>query len=206
MERTKKPEHILLPGKVVGRDLKVEIPQPLFNTIKGTVLTNDPSFTAWGWVVLDWQGNILDCGCIKTAPEQKKRRIRKSDDTGRRISDIVRTLLDLIKKYNVHYILSESPHGSQNACAAVMIGACAGILQTLADTLELGIEFYSEGDSKKNALGKLSAAKNEMIVAMDKVYKVPWKKVKYFDEAVADALAVHAVAVRQSSTLKLFKK
>lgn len=174
--------------------------------IKGTILTNDPSFTAWGWAILDWNGNILEVGCIKTAPEQKKRRIRKSDDTTRRISDINKTLLDLIRKYNVQYILSESPHGSQNASAAVMIGACAGILQTMADTLDIGIEWYSEGDSKKNALGKLSAVKNEMIVAMDKLYKVPWKKVKYFDEAVADALAIYAVAVRQSSTLKLFKK
>ena len=196
MERTK--------PSITKTNEPIEEPFRVFPT--GTILTNDPSFTAWGWAILTWEGEIVDCGCIKTAPEQKKRRIRKSDDTGRRISDIVKTLLNLIQVYNVRYILSESPHGSQNASAAVMIGATAGILQTLADTLNIGIEWYSEGDSKKNALGKLSAAKNEMIVAMDKVYKVHWKKVKYFDEAVADSLAVHYVATKQSSTLKLFKK
>ena len=176
------------------------------NYSNGTILSNDPSFTAWGWAVLDWKGNVIDAGCIKTAPEQKKRRIRKSDDTTRRISDIVQILLTLIEQYNVRYLLSESPHGSQNASAAVMIGATAGILQTLADTLDIGIEWFSEGDAKKNALGKLSASKGEMIVAMAKLYDVPWTKTKYIDEAVADALAIHAVAVRQSSTLKLFKK
>ena len=169
------------------------------------ILTNDPSFTAWGWAVLTWDGEVVDCGCIKTAPEQKKRRIRKSDDTERRISEIVQTLFSLIKQYNVNYILSEAPHGSQNASAAVMIGACAAIIQTMADVLDIGVEFYSEGDSKKNALGKLSATKDEMIQAIQKVYEAKWSKVKYIDEAIADALAVHFVASRFSSTMKMMK-
>jgi len=170
------------------------------------ILTNDPSFTAWGWAVLTRSGIVVDCGCIKTVPEQKKRRIRKSDDTERRISEIVHTLLSLIKKYNVVYILSEAPHGSQNASAAVMIGACVGIVQSIADVLDIGVEFYSEGDSKKNTLGKLSATKNEMVQAIQKVYTtVKWSGIKYVDEAVADALAVHYVASRFSSTMKMMR-
>ena len=46
---------------------------------KPTILTNDPSLTAWGWVVL--RGNaIVEAGCIKTESQAKKRRIRKGDD------------------------------------------------------------------------------------------------------------------------------
>ena len=85
------------------------------------ILTNDPSITAWGWAVVNAKGRVLETGCIKTAPEQKKRRIRKSDDTTRRASAIIQKLLSLIKKYNVEYLLSERPHGSQNASAALKI-------------------------------------------------------------------------------------
>ena len=50
------------------------------------ILTNDPSMTAWGWAVLSGSGKVYKTGCIKTSPEQKKRRIRKGDDTVRRAS------------------------------------------------------------------------------------------------------------------------
>lgn len=169
------------------------------------ILTNDPSMTAWGWAVLDWNGNILDTGCIKTKTEGKKRRIRKGDETTKRISEINQTLLAKIKEYNVTYLLSELPHGSQNASAAVMIGAVTGIVQTIADVMDIGVEWYSEGDSKKNALGKLSAEKSEMIHAINKIWPQIWTGVKYIDEAVADALAIYYVASKQSATLRLLK-
>ena len=48
--------------------------------------------------------------------------------------------------------------------------------------------------------------KQEMIDAMDKLFDVKWKNVKYYDEAVADALAIYNVAMKESSTLKLMRK
>ncbi len=167
------------------------------------ILTNDPSMTAWGWAVVKGKNEVIDFGCIKTSPEQKKRRIRKSDDTSRRASEIILELLRVIKKYDVKFILSESPHGSQNASAAVMIGLCCGITQTLSDVLDIPIEYYSEGDSKKAALGKISATKPEMVRRIVQLYPPYWLTgTEYKDEAVADALAVHYVASRQSSVLK----
>ena len=171
-----------------------------------TILTNDPSFTAWGWAVVSKQGEIIASGCLKTAPESKKRRIRKSDDTTRRASEIIQQLLAIIRRYNVCYLLSESPHGSQNASAAVMIGLVAGIVQTLADTLNLGIEWYSEQDAKKAVLGKKAATKSDMIEAIDKLYEIDWTGTKYIYEAVDDALAVYSVARLQSPTLKMMKR
>jgi len=171
-----------------------------------TILTNDPSMTAWGWAILDYQGRIIEIGCIKTVTEGKKRRIRKSDETSQRISEINNVLLGLIRRYNVNYILTESPHGSQNASAAVMVGIVAAIVQTISDCLDIGVEWYSEGDSKKCLLGKISATKQETVDAIKKLYDVPWTGKKYKDEAVADALAVHYVATKQSSTLKMMRR
>jgi Holliday junction resolvasome RuvABC endonuclease subunit len=173
---------------------------------KQHILANDPSMTAWGWAVVDWQGNIIEVGCIKTKTEGKKRRIRKGDETVQRVSQINQKLLEVIKKYNVNYLVSELPHGSQNASAAVMIGIVTGITQTIADCFEIGIDWFSEGDSKKCALGKQSAEKSEMIVAMKSLYKIPWTNVKYQDEAIADAVAIYHVASKQSPSIRLFKK
>ena len=166
------------------------------------ILTNDPSFTAWGWAVVDNYGIVENTGCIKTEPESKKRRIRKGDDTIRRISEINFELLKLIRENNISCILSELPHGSQNASAAVMVGAVAAIVQTISDVFGIPVEWYSEQDAKKHMLGKKSATKQEMIDAVSKWYKVGWKGIKYKDEAVADAMAIYHVARFQSSLLK----
>lgn len=172
----------------------------------GNILAFDPSMAAFGWVLLDYHRNILNCGCIKTQSEHKKLRIRKGDDTIRRISEINSVLIDLIKSNCVSYIVSELPHGSQSAAAAEMLGIVKGIIQTIADCFEIGIEWYSEGDSKKALFGdgKKTVSKTDTIKAINKIYKVEWPKVKFRREAVADALAVHHVAYIQSSVLKLF--
>jgi len=170
------------------------------------VLANDPSVCAWGWAVLNARHEILDTGCIKTAGGGKKMRIRKGDDTVRRISEIAERLKQVIEKYHVTYLISELPHGSQNASAAVMQGSVSGIAQTISVFTGLGIEWYSEGDSKKNLLGKISAEKKETIIAVGKHYDWKPSGTKYIDEAVADALSIHYVASKQSPILKMFKQ
>ena len=175
------------------------------NPNQGTILTNDPSMTAWGWAVLDWKGNVLKVGCIKTEPAQKKLRIRKGDRTVQRISEINQVLLPIIKEYKVVYILSELPHGSQSASAAVMIGVVAGMIQTISDVLCIGIEWFSEQDAKKCLFNQKTVSKEQMITRINTLYKVPWTNTKWRDEGIADALAIHYVASKVSSTLKLFK-
>jgi len=167
------------------------------------VLTNDPSFTAWGWVVLNEQSEILDCGCIRTSPDYKRCRIRKGDDRVRRTSQIVNTLLDIIKKWNVDYILSELPHGSQNASAAVMIGIVTGIVQTLSDVLDIGVEWYSEADAKKAMFGRKDVSKEEIQKFVSSFYKVNLPGIKYINEAISDALAIYYVASKESPVLKI---
>jgi len=171
-----------------------------------TILTNDPSFTAWGWAIVTPAGEVLARGCIKTAPEHKKTRIRVSDDRSRRAGEITRFLLDLIKEWNVGLILSELPHGSQNASAAVMIGIVIGITVGLNVCLDIPTEWYSEQDSKKAVLGKKAATKEDMIEAIDRLYEMDWFKIKYADEAIADAMAVFHVAKQQSQMIKMMNR
>lgn len=166
-----------------------------------TVLTNDPSITAWGWAVV--RGNkVLEAGCIQTSSEQKARRIRKGDDTVRRVSEINIALLGLIQKWDVNYIVSELPHGSQSASAAVMIGICTGVMQTVADCLNIGIEWYSEADNKKAVTGRRSVSKQDMINAVKGLYNVPWTAAKFRNEAIADAMAVYHCARQGSPVIR----
>lgn len=173
--------------------------------MEGAILSNDPSFTAWGWVVLDFKGNILDVGCIKTEPEHKKRKIRKGDDTVRRIGQIDDTLNILIKKWNVLLVLTELVHGSQNASAAVMMGAVTAIVKSTCDALAVPVEWYSEHDAKVHLFGKRAVTKRDMIIKIAERYDVPWTETKYKDEAIADALAIYDVALISSSVLRFLK-
>lgn len=170
------------------------------------VLTNDPSITAWGWAVVEFvNGNpvILDSGCIKTSSEAKKKRIRKSDDRVRRFEEVALELQRIHDRFDIDWVVSELPHGSQSASAAVMIGATAGILSTFATCYSLPIEWYSEGDSKKHLLNKRSASKEETINCIIKEYGDSWvNDVKYKDEAVADALSIFHIAKDTSPALK----
>ena len=198
MERTKQ----MFRRKLTGVDF--ETGEITFRN--ATILTNDPSMTAWGWAVVDFQNNVIKTGCIKTEKSGKKLRIRVADDDANRISEVNKILLEIIKRYNVTYILTELQHGSQNAIAAKWVGATTAIIVTIANTLNIGMESYSENDSKKCLLGKKSATKKETIDAISKLYDVPWLNIAFRDEAVADALSIHYCASKNSPTLKMMKR
>ena len=174
------------------------------NAGKSAVMCCDPSLAAFGFVVMQGM-SILSKGCIKTETGGKKLRIRKGDDRVRRVTEINVVLLKHIRKYNVQYIFAELPHGSQSAAAAMALGLATSIVQTISDTLEIGLEWYSEADSKRALLGKNTAAKDETIKATGKIYSIQWSGIKYKDEAIADSLSIHNVAVKKSQILKLLK-
>lgn len=168
---------------------------------KSVVICHDPSITGWGFVVVDLNENILEVGCIKTEPNAAKLRIRKGDDLIHRIAKINEVLLGLIEKYNVKYMATELPHGSQSAVSAVMVGCVAGMAQTMAQTLKIPIEYYSEGDSKMSLLGKRAASKKETIQAIANIYDVPFENVGYKDEAIADAMSIYHLAKSESQIM-----
>ncbi len=168
-----------------------------------SVLTNDPSMTGWGWAVVSFTGEVYKAGIIETKPKNKVNRTRKGDDNVRRVNEIANTLFKVIKDCNVAYIVSELPHGSQNSAGATMIGVVMGVLESFSVTLGMGVEWYSENDSKNAVLGKGSAYKEEMIIAIQKKYpNIIWGKSKKWKEAVADAMAIYHTATLQSPIIK----
>ena len=170
------------------------------------IIASDPSVTAWGWAAININtGLVVGAGCVKTQPLHKKLRIRKGDDTARRISEINDQFLILLKRYDVKYFVSELPHGSQSASAAVMIGIVTGIMQTISDITGIGLEWFSEGDAKLCLLGKRSAIKTEMVDAIGQLYKMPYTGVMYKDEAMADAMSIYHTARKTSDVFRLFK-
>ncbi len=166
------------------------------------ILTNDPSLTAWGWAVVNNEGIVIDNGAIKTKPLSKVLKIRKGDDFSRRMNEISSKLFSIIKENNIKYILAERPHGSQSYDAAVMVGAVNSMLVTFSVILDIGLEWYGESEAKKAATDLKNITKNDMVELMKKEYNLKWYNVKWRDEAVADALAIHNVARQQSSILK----
>jgi Holliday junction resolvasome RuvABC endonuclease subunit len=172
---------------------------------KPRILACDPSFTAWGWAVLEGH-QIISTGCIRTQPEAKKRRIREGDDRARRTRDLIQELNKIIQYHNVTFIVAELPHGSQNAKAAIMMGIVVGILEGFNVLRNISLEWYSENDAKKALFGRISASKAEVIRSISELYDVPWKGIKYHDEAVADALAIYYAAECNSPTIKYMNR
>jgi len=145
-------------------------------------------------------------GVIVTKPEAKKRRIRVGDDDVRRVGELLSQLLKIIEKYNVTFIVTELPHGSQNSRGAIMIGIVLGVMQSFNFILNIPVEWYSENDAKKALLGRISATKAQVIDAIDSLYEVAWTNTKYVDEAVADALAIYYCAEQFSATIKFMNQ
>lgn len=167
------------------------------------ILCCDPSLTAFGWAVIE-NDKVIEGGCIKTKTSDKALRIRKSDDRMNRVSYIATTLKEIITTHNIKYIVSELPHGSQSAVAAIALGLVNGMLQGLADGLGIGIEWYSEGDSKFYLLSKRSAGKEETINKITTLYGDTWKKKdKASNEAIADSISIYHCAKRCSSAISL---
>lgn len=170
------------------------------------IMVNDPSITAWGWVIIRDDGVVVEAGAIKTTPSSKKLHTRKGDDRVRRVTELNVELIRLVKKYNISFLISELPHGSQSAVAAVMIGMVTGVMQTIGDCLGIPVEWFSEGDAKISIAGKRSVEKDEMVIIVKRFYEVPWCETKWEDQAIADSMAVYHVAKQQSQILKMIMK
>ena len=169
------------------------------------ILACDPSFTAWGWVVL--QGHMVQAaGCIKTKPDHKKKKIRAGDDQARRVREIIQELNRIIDRHHVQYIVSELPHGSQNYKGAIMIGVVTGIMEGFNVLRNIPLEWYLENDAKRALFGRISASKAEVRAAVDDLYEVPWTGVDFRDEAIADALAIYYAAECSSPTIKFMNR
>jgi Holliday junction resolvasome RuvABC endonuclease subunit len=154
------------------------------------ILALDIAFANLGWVVMDG-GVPIAHGTIRSA-KTKKKNVRVSDDFAFRCGEIGSELIGIIEKYQPHGVIGELPHGSQSAIAAKSLGAASGIVAGVVSCNGLPIEYISEGDSKKAALGVRSASKED---AMDwcrgKYPDIKWPKAKCVFEHIADAVMAY---------------
>ncbi len=154
------------------------------------ILALDVAFANLGWAILV-QGEPVVWGTIATE-KTRKRGVLASDDYARRCAETASQLNEIIYAHDPKGIVGEFPSGSQNATAAKLLGGAGGIVVAVATCNNLPCEWITEGDSKKAALGKRSAAKEEVMEWVKAKYPdLHWPKTKKAFEHVADAIMAY---------------
>jgi hypothetical protein len=131
------------------------------------ILALDPTMSAIGAALFDYDGNLLGVSCIKpdkaaTTPEEKARSM------GAQVSE-------LIEKHQVGDIVAEVTHGYiRNGDAAKSIYKAEGGVQFLAGAFGVRYHKVSIYDPKEVAVGrKTGVDKHEMIAAALKLKPIP---------------------------------
>lgn len=167
------------------------------------VLGLDPAFAAFGVVIADLDLTTLELDVvamhlIKTE-KQASKGYRVSSDNLRRAREINTALEQYYPEAEL--IFSEIPQGSQSAKACTALGIAVGIVASGP----LPIIEVTAFEVKKNAVGKKTASKGEMIEWATSLYPLAsWKvksrkgKITYTadNEHLADAIGVIAAGVK----------
>lgn len=154
------------------------------------ILTLDIAFASMGWAVMDG-GKVVDCGTIKTE-KSKVKTARVSDDRAWRCAQIAQALNKIIDENEVNAVIGEMPSGSQNAVACNMLGLAMGVVVGVVESKRLPAEWIAPTDSKKAAVGKRAASKEEMMDWCRKEHPYfEFPKVKSVFEHIADAVAAY---------------
>jgi len=142
------------------------------------VLAFDPSFSAFGWVLID--GTNQTYGVIKK---------RKGETPITFSMRLALELAPLIAQANI--VVSEKPYGSKSSRALEALSFCKGLIIGLC--VEKPLFFYSAVSCKKAATGDSNADKNKIVQwAFSNYPNIMGKiKSKYAQEAISDALTVY---------------
>ena len=123
------------------------------------ILALDPSYKCTGWCIgkistgkhniLDQCVKLIDFGSIPT----------NSKNIGESLIQIESTIEQLIKKYNISYIVSEQSFVSNNRVTAMRLSQMHGVLMLVAAKHNLKITYYSVMTLKSKTLGKITTKK-----------------------------------------------
>lgn len=155
----------------------------------------DPAFTHTGWIVIDIKDNsFVDCGCISTEKQSKKKRIRVSDDDIRRCKKIAGGIIEIINSYKPKAIALEAPSGgSLSSRSSRCLGMATGIVATLEAYTEIPFLYVTPNDVKVALCGKKRASKEDMMSKAGTIYPEIKELIKGDMEHVADAIGVFKV-------------
>jgi Holliday junction resolvasome RuvABC endonuclease subunit len=172
------------------------------------VLACDPSLTAFGWAVFSVGvtpalDDLMECGCVRTAPDGKARHVYQADEDGRRLDEIAEEVLRRLRTWKTALIVAEAAAGSQHANAAKALGMSAGVLRGVAVGYGCRVLTVQAHECRIAAAGSKGASKADVERAMDARFGcvtgpagVGAKAAAPVREAVADACAVYAAAGR----------
>jgi Holliday junction resolvasome RuvABC endonuclease subunit len=191
------------------------------------LLAIDPSFSNFGYAMLDEKLDVVDVG-VWITERDKNKKTRTSDDDSFRAQQLARLIGEYIIKNNIRGIMGERPSGAQTAMALKSFCTANTIVDCISALMGLPVEWCTPGETKKGFVGRKSAGKKEIMEAVAKYYnwKVGEKKVKtkkgeridkvYYPlgikmgagkfEHIADALSAFQFLKSGSSIVKLYAK
>lgn len=165
------------------------------------ILSLDAGFAALGWAVIEG-GKILECGVLRTQAPKRMAKIRAADANAERTMFLIRSLRDIVVKYEVKGLLAEMPSGgAQSAAAMACMARAATIPAALAGFFDLPREWISPADVKVAATatgftpGSKTASKQEVkdgVLRRWPQAKLPVPACAW--EHTADALGVYLAA------------
>jgi Holliday junction resolvasome RuvABC endonuclease subunit len=133
------------------------------------ILCLDPSFTHFGWSIVDEYGTPIDMGVIVTKKESKK-----AEDTLRRITIITNGITEILDKHDVRLVLAELPPlGSQSSAAAKGLAIAVAVPTALFTRFSIPVEWTTPERVKIASTGIRNASKEQVMLSACKRYD--WK-------------------------------
>jgi len=176
------------------------------------LLSLDVGFAAMGWVLFD-QGEIYDCGVIRTEKTQKKN-TRVADDHAHRSAVLAEQLRRIIQTNKVKGIIGELPSGGAlSAKAMAFMASATSIVAAVGALMVCPMEWTTPGEVKKVLAGHRSASKEIMMAKAAEMFGFKEEGKKFFMdgesfnkgdfEHIADAIGVY-VALKNDNLVKMF--
>ena len=168
------------------------------------ILGLDPSLACYGWALVvvsdtaEGAPHVIGAGCIRTAPDARKRHLYQADQDAERLIALARGIASAMRGETsagsfatAAHVVCEAPAGSQHARAAAALGQAFGVTLGVAGVLGRGLRFVQAHEAKAAIGGSKGASKGEVAAGVERL--TGWRstaKTRPAREAEADAVAV----------------
>lgn len=124
------------------------------------VLAVDPGECATGWAVLE-EGRVVATGTIRTKKDPAIKPL--ANDHARRIGQIARELLGVLREHDVKLLVAEMPNaGAKSATALAAMARVAGLTATFAELCGLPHLWVTPTQVKRATTGRRHASKQDV--------------------------------------------
>ncbi len=139
------------------------------------ILAIDPTFSSFGYALLDGCLNVVDVGVFVTKKDQNKK-TRVSNDDSFRAQQLSRMIGEYILKNKVKGIMGERPSGSQTAMAMKSFCTANTIIDCISALMNIPVEWCTPLETKIGFCMKRTAGKKDIMDAACLYYN--WKILK----------------------------